>query len=60
MYVEFSNREAISFRFLEPKNFEDYSYNLVFLLVLQYRVSVAILGDRGLDGDSQAFVVKVY
>lgn len=60
MYVEFSNKEAIGFRFLEQKNFEDYSYNLVFLLVLQYRVSVTMECDRGLRRDSEAFVVKVY
>lgn len=56
--MEFSNKEAIRFRFLEQKNFEDCSYNFVFLLVLEYRVSVTIQRDGDLDRDSEAFVVK--
>lgn len=57
MYVKFRNKETISFRFLEQKNFEDYSCNLVFLLVLQCRVSLRIKNDCGMHRNS-AFVVK--
>lgn len=57
MYVKFSNKETIRFRFLEGKNFEDESYNLVFPLVLQYRLSVMMKSDCGMDRSS-AFVVK--
>lgn len=57
MSVKFSNKETISFRFLEQKNFEDYSYNLIFLLVLQCRVSLRVENDCGMHRNS-AFVVK--
>lgn len=59
MYVEFRNKEAISFRFLEQRNFENYSYNLgFFLLVLQYRVSLIIESDWGMDGKSESIYYK--
>lgn len=51
--MEFSNKEAISFTFFEEKNFEEYSCNLVFLLVLQYRVSVTIESDCGINRNSK-------
>lgn len=57
VYVEFSNKEDISFRFVEQKNFEDYSYNF-FLLVLQYRVSITIERDCGTDRNSEGICCK--
>lgn len=56
--MEFSNKEAISFTFFEEKNFEEYSCNLVFLLVLQYRVSVTIESDCGINRNSKSLLCK--
>lgn len=56
--MEFSNKEAISFTFFEEKNFEEYSYNLVFLLVLHYRVSVTTESDCGMDRNSKSLFCK--